>query len=322
MTSFSVIVPVFNGEATIERCIQSITNQSCGDFEIIVVDDGSTDDTRKRVAALLDSRIKLISRPANLGPAACRNAGLAAARGEFVVFMDADDWLDENFLLAVAQTVEGRECIDYVITRYRLVSETGELLDAQAPDLAKPLESFLHDRIVSSVWAKAFRAKHIRENAIRFPDIRFMEDSAFNTQFLLAMKPGAAAFSDKALYHYSKLQPSATKRLFEAHDVRRIEQGIAETDKLLSAASYPNLGLVAARAIRMLLLYGIFRLSADFRSDRSTAFARPFRTHMIRRFPPGHIIRQSDLRPKDKLLALMFYTAPRLTVHLLSKRLP
>jgi glycosyltransferase involved in cell wall biosynthesis len=90
----SVVVPAYNRAGAIGAAIASVLRQSFADFELIVVDDGSTDGTRAAVAAIADPRLRLIGNPRNLGPAATRNAGIRAARGTWVAFQDSDDeWL-------------------------------------------------------------------------------------------------------------------------------------------------------------------------------------------------------------------------------------
>jgi hypothetical protein len=91
----SVIIPLFNKALYIKRALDSVMAQSFSDFEVIVVNDGSTDEGAQIVAAYDDPRIRLLSQE-NLGPGAARNRGIAEARGEFVAFLDADDeWLPE-----------------------------------------------------------------------------------------------------------------------------------------------------------------------------------------------------------------------------------
>ena len=88
--STSVIIPVFNGEKTIEETINSILNQSFQDIEIIVINDGSTDATLEKIEEISDSRIKIFSYP-NAGLSASRNRGISQAKGEHISFIDADD---------------------------------------------------------------------------------------------------------------------------------------------------------------------------------------------------------------------------------------
>ncbi len=93
---FSVVIPAYNASSFITDCIESVIRQTDADFEIIVVNDGSTDDTACAVLELSDSRLKLINR-SNGGLAAARNTGVSVARGELVAFLDADDrWLPDK----------------------------------------------------------------------------------------------------------------------------------------------------------------------------------------------------------------------------------
>src|SRR4029077_13800601 len=97
----SVIIPVFNKAACVTRALDSIANQTFEDFEVIVVDDGSTDDSAKRASAHKDSRIRVLSQ-ANAGPGAARNRGTAESRGELLAFLDADDeWLPDYLATGV-----------------------------------------------------------------------------------------------------------------------------------------------------------------------------------------------------------------------------
>jgi glycosyltransferase involved in cell wall biosynthesis len=90
----SVIIPTYNRAATIERAIRSVLGQTYVDFELLVVDDGSTDNTGTVIEAIGDPRVRLMRLPVNSGPAVARNAGIGAARGTLIAFLDSDDvWL-------------------------------------------------------------------------------------------------------------------------------------------------------------------------------------------------------------------------------------
>lgn len=87
----SVVIPSYNRGHAIGACIDSVLAQTLEDFEIVVVDDASTDDTRARVAAIADPRVRYVAHAANRGGAAARNTGVRAARGDFIAFLDSDD---------------------------------------------------------------------------------------------------------------------------------------------------------------------------------------------------------------------------------------
>ena len=94
----SVIIPTYNTAQLIERTIRSVLAQSCQDFEILIVDDCSTDDTLTVVRSIGDPRISIFEQPENRGPAAARNRGLAEAKGEYCAFLDGDDFWETDFL--------------------------------------------------------------------------------------------------------------------------------------------------------------------------------------------------------------------------------
>ena len=98
MPLFSVVIPTFDRRDLVPRAIRSVLSQTFEDFEILVVDDGSTDDTATVVRGLGDPRLRLLTLSPNRGPAAARNAGIAAARGELISMLDSDDEFLPTFL--------------------------------------------------------------------------------------------------------------------------------------------------------------------------------------------------------------------------------
>ena len=97
MTSVSIILPVFNGEKFIKKAIESVLNQSLDDFELIIINDGSTDSTSDIINSFEDNRIRIINQN-NKGPGQARNNGLKIASGDYIMFLDADDWFCEDAL--------------------------------------------------------------------------------------------------------------------------------------------------------------------------------------------------------------------------------
>jgi glycosyltransferase involved in cell wall biosynthesis len=138
---FSIIVPVYNKAAYVKVTIESVLAQTLSDFEVIVIDDGSSDGSGDIVAAISDPRVHLV-RQANAGVSAARNRGIELAKAEWVVFLDADDWLHPHYLATQWATVTAHPQVDVVATQFRS-SFGGQLWRPRAwalPDSAPQVE--------------------------------------------------------------------------------------------------------------------------------------------------------------------------------------
>lgn len=122
----SVIIPLFNKAKTIERAVQSILRQTYQDFEIILVDDGSTDDSVSIVARIEDNRIKII-RQANGGVSSARNKGIQEAKGNFIALLDGDDEWHEDYLETQLNLTNDYPDCDVFVTNYQFKDERGRL---------------------------------------------------------------------------------------------------------------------------------------------------------------------------------------------------
>jgi len=122
----SVIIPAYNRAAPITRCIQSVLSQTFFDFEIIVIDDGSTDQTREIVMDIHDERIRLICHESNLGAAAARNTGMKAAGGKYIAWLDSDDeWLPEKLQIQLQALEEAAPDQRASCTVYERIEKSG-----------------------------------------------------------------------------------------------------------------------------------------------------------------------------------------------------
>lgn len=157
----SVIVPVFNGEKTCERCIKSITGGGYRNIEVIVVNDGSTDGTERIVQSLCasDDRIRLISQE-NRGPAGSRETGLQNATGNYVAWCDADDWYEPMYLTRLHKLLVEREA-DIAICRSQIPGHESE--DKTNPKISEwkhdeAIAAFFdHKEINGVLWSKLIR---------------------------------------------------------------------------------------------------------------------------------------------------------------------
>lgn len=125
---FSIITAAFNESERIEKCIQSVLNQTFDDFEILVVDDGSEDDTAKKVESFtkIDKRVNLIRMEKNVGLTAAKNVALADVKGEYLVFVDADDWILPEMLSDLKKQLDSFNNVDMFRLKGRKVYSRDE----------------------------------------------------------------------------------------------------------------------------------------------------------------------------------------------------
>ncbi len=196
----SIVVPVYNVEHFIERCLNSIISQSFKNWELLLVDDGSTDTSGKICDEYSkhDGRIKVIH-ITNHGRSAARNMGINCANGEWVVFIDADDNVDEHYLQVMFDARRVGENAVLISQGYKSVNDDGSICYSypevkyedwviKPPADSKIIEtnSLFH---IQAVWGRLFNTKIIKNNSISFEEkIHHSEDGVFLHKYLLHCK--------------------------------------------------------------------------------------------------------------------------------------
>ena len=190
----SIIVPVYNAQNCLERCLMSIIRQSYPQWELILVDDGSEDDSLEicKRYSNKDSRIRVIHTE-NCGVSSARNTGMDNAHGEYITFVDSDDRIHPDFL---SECLSDKE--DLIVTNYKRPSIIDSLhYKENLPELV------FQQRGVRPVWGKIFVRRIIEDHHIRFDtNIRFAEDTIFVLQYCLHIKTIAYVFL--RLYVYER----------------------------------------------------------------------------------------------------------------------
>lgn len=189
MSAFSVIVPIYNAEKTLGKCLESLRTQTEQDFEVLMVENGSSDRSNAicREFAERDSRFVLIQMPANSGPSGARNAGLDRAEGTWTAFVDSDDHVEPIFLerLRSAFEISGA---DAVFFGYRQYSLSGAFLGEHVPRCTETEGPALwaelrRQDLFGYTWIKAFRREAVGE--LRFStELNLMEDEVFACEVL------------------------------------------------------------------------------------------------------------------------------------------
>lgn len=177
----SVIIPVYNLSHWIEKCVKSVLEQTISDIEIIVVDDGSKDDSYeivKRIQKEHSEKIVLLSQE-NSGQAVARNRAMDLARGKYIVFVDGDDYIDPTYLQCLLEKIES-ENLDCVVCGYERVNEQGNVLQKVCPDISNEM----YQMKFLAACSKIFRLSYLREKNIRFPEGKLYEDVSFSWQVM------------------------------------------------------------------------------------------------------------------------------------------
>lgn len=204
---FSVIIPVYNVEAYLKKCLDSVVKQTFMDYEVIVVDDESTDNSGQIAEeyAKKDARIRVIHQK-NKRQGGARNTGIENAKGEYLIFVDSDDYVSEHLLEKVNFHLE-KTNPDILVYDYVEVSEDEKILmPKESTGVCQEIQTEEFMLLAPCVWNKAFRRTLFKENNILFPEKIWFEDMTADLQMGLMSKKIVAV--NEILYFYRQRQGS------------------------------------------------------------------------------------------------------------------
>ena len=212
----SIIVPVYNTEAYLAKCLDSLIDRDCGDYEIIAVNDGSTDGSRMILTGYCErfpQLIRLVDTP-NGGLGHARNSGLEVARGDWVLFVDSDDYLSPNAVSEMFEVLHeaDRDSFDLAVFDFVHVDEEGKVLasfsgcEKDSPFTLDSFPEFLFSPMnaVNKLWRRSLFTDH----EIRFPDRLWFEDLATSPK--LYLHAGTIRPVHRAWYCYLQRRGSIT----------------------------------------------------------------------------------------------------------------
>lgn len=207
MKEISVIVPIYNVERYLQACLESIDNQNFDSYEVILVDDGSTDNSRTIAEGFVTKepdKFRLVSQ-VNMGQSAARNNGLKIAEGKYIAYMDSDDAVASNYLSTLYQAAI-KDDADMVFCAFRSVDENGICLNEVRESSFVPgkVYNIKEDKnlllMENNVWNKLFKKEIIVENQLFFPDRVWAEDLRFTKKYMTYTTK--CVYVDEPLYDY------------------------------------------------------------------------------------------------------------------------
>ncbi len=224
MPKISVITPVYKVEKYLQKCVDSILNQTFSDFELFIVDDGSPDSCGEIADAYekKDSRVHAIHKE-NGGAPSARNAGIEQATGEYFYFPDSDDWLEPTYLQELYDLAVKTDA-ELVISGYTM--EYFENGSKQSYKVSVPekvfgdqdavrhnLHNYFNNMMMAVPWNKLYKASYIKENHLHFPNLKW-DDLHFNMEVIMDIH--SVAISSSAGYHFFRSrQGSETTTVFD-----------------------------------------------------------------------------------------------------------
>ena len=304
----SVIVPVYNTERYLERCLESIASQTYTDLEVIIVDDGSTDRSPEicQHYVALDSRFTY-HRQENQGVSAARNAGLDRATGQYVSIVDSDDWLEPD-LYAVALAAIQKQAVEVLFFEYFV--DTNNQIRAHREYDDSSYGTLDRRRAVrttilsanSFAFTRIFLRSVVAETRFR-TDLHWGEETVFVLQVL--DKVSSAFYIPDALYHYVQSEGSATRSGFNP---RRLS-GILTAHAIIefTKRDYPELEEHAHAFFGGILTELIIEVDAD--PDARSKHSHPLKVQL--RTVTRQLLTSKNVSSKEKIKWLLAIVNPR-----------
>lgn len=233
----SIIIPVFNCEKCIEKCINSLINQTYKNIEIILINDGSTDKSLKIIKKFKDNRIVLIDQK-NLGANAARKSGIDKAKGEYCVFVDADDWIDLNTIEELIKIINEN---DYEIIKYNCVLEPSKKLKNSYNFNGLPYveiekkhiyELLINSKILHNLCFGIYKTKVLSNIEAFNSEISNCEDYWANLE--IYSKVEKILLLNKSFYHYRENENSTTKSVNYSKIIKNSNELVFVYGKLFS----------------------------------------------------------------------------------------
>lgn len=180
----SIVLPVYNAQKYLKRCLDSIFEQNYNNIELIAIDDGSKDSSWEILTEYqnkFSDKMKIIKQK-NMGVSKTRNKGIDLATGEYLIFIDNDDYFDNGYLSTFVSEIE-KDDLDVVIGGYKRPNSSNKIVDQVV------LEDYEYSKFkIVAAWAKIYKTTYIKDNKIRFLDSNIGEDINFTIQAVTLTK--------------------------------------------------------------------------------------------------------------------------------------
>ncbi len=233
MKKVSIIVPVYNAEKTIERCVESLINQTYKNIEIILINDGSKDNSLKKLKEyelLYPKKVKVFSKK-NSGAGLTRNKGIELASGEYALFVDSDDALELDAIFCLINNIKDN---DIIIYGHKIISIDGKLLK-----ILIPKDNYWSELKYNCTCSKLYKLSFLKENKILFPKIRIGEDIVFTLEAV--SKTNKITILGESKYIVYKSESSITYDINNNNQIYNVNELINYVKNNIDTSKYSDL---------------------------------------------------------------------------------
>ena len=238
MPKISVIIPVYNTEKYVEKCLESLAKQEMKDFEVIIVNDGSTDNSENVIKNYMQSsklNIKYLEKE-NGGLASARNYGFEKASGKYISFLDSDDYLDKNLFSELEKYID--KDIDLIKFKMKKVDEKGRLiekLDGPVFDICSGKQAYeklcTSDKYMDPACIYLYKREFFVENNFKYK-LRYHED--FGLTSLIIVQAKTVVSTDICGYNYLQTEESLTRSKDDSKNIDRAKDMLIHYDNMLA----------------------------------------------------------------------------------------
>lgn len=281
----SFIIPAYNAEKTLERAIESIINQKDNDieYEIIIVNDESSDKTEEVAKKIIDKYDKTniyYYNEENGGPSKARNTGMNKAKGDYIIFVDSDDYISDSLLKDIKEFIN--KGIELIKWNPVFVKEDGKITGKEQCfpfDIMKGTEAFNYlygkDKLISPVWNYAIK----KELVPKFPEGRYHED--FAVMPLTIIKAKTVTFLNKNEYYYVETQNSIMRSLDKNKQRKKLEDMLYNFDTIIKQSEQLNLDKNTKDNLKIFITNSLLDVFTELSGDNKSYYEKELKKRNI-----------------------------------------
>ncbi len=246
---FSVIIAAYNIADYVQRALESAAKQTLKNIEIIVVNDASTDSTKQKILETKEKydNIIYLEHEQNKKAGGARNTGLAVAKGEYIVFLDGDDYLAADDVLEKLDKVIGDDETDVIYLGFKIEGDREELVIPTPETCTKTFKAAIDK--YPNPWSKCWRREYLNENGIRFKENIFYEDVLF--VYSGVMKAKTSKIADFVVHKYTSGRVNSMTTTINLKNVEDTINNLNDLLKMRETEYTPEIDIIIKKEIRM-----------------------------------------------------------------------